>query len=247
MPVHDWSRVDAGLFHHFHQEWTMQLVHALNRRLPPGYSALAEQHVEGFVPDVLTVQRRAAPRPKPVGGGAMLAEPRVRHVFRGAAEQYADRGNRVVVRHRLGEVIAALEVVSPGNKSSQYRLDRFIEKTLEFLQHGVHLLVLDLFPPGPRDPSGLHALLWPALVGNAELPAPGLPLTMAAYVAEGDGAYRALLEDVAIGTPLPDMPLYLDCDVHVAVPLEAAYVQAFANCPADFRAAVEGRAPDPLP
>ncbi|HEX5445999.1 MAG TPA: hypothetical protein VFW87_19390, partial [Pirellulales bacterium] len=29
MPIHDWSRVNAGIFHHFHQNWMIQLAHAL--------------------------------------------------------------------------------------------------------------------------------------------------------------------------------------------------------------------------
>ena len=44
MPIHDWSRVRANRFHHFHQTWTANLAAALNSgRLPPGYFALAEQ------------------------------------------------------------------------------------------------------------------------------------------------------------------------------------------------------------
>ena len=30
MPIHDWSRVDANLFHHFHQAWTMTICNKLN-------------------------------------------------------------------------------------------------------------------------------------------------------------------------------------------------------------------------
>ena len=29
MPIHDWTRVDAGLFHHFHHDWTTTLCSAL--------------------------------------------------------------------------------------------------------------------------------------------------------------------------------------------------------------------------
>ena len=44
MPIHDWTRVRANRFHHFHQTWTTNLAAALNSgRLPPGYFALAEQ------------------------------------------------------------------------------------------------------------------------------------------------------------------------------------------------------------
>jgi hypothetical protein len=51
MPVHDWTKVDANAFHHFHQAWTMSICNALNAGLlPPGFSALVEQHAGGIVP-----------------------------------------------------------------------------------------------------------------------------------------------------------------------------------------------------
>jgi hypothetical protein len=60
MPAHDWSHVDANVFHHFHQRWTVAICDSLNAgRLPPGYSALVEQHAGGLIPDVLTLERRA--------------------------------------------------------------------------------------------------------------------------------------------------------------------------------------------
>jgi hypothetical protein len=30
LPIHDWTRVDAGIFHHFHQGWIVALANALN-------------------------------------------------------------------------------------------------------------------------------------------------------------------------------------------------------------------------
>jgi hypothetical protein len=57
MPVHDWTRVDAELFHHFHQGWTIELSNALNAgTLPRDYFALVEQRVQGPIPDVLTLE-----------------------------------------------------------------------------------------------------------------------------------------------------------------------------------------------
>lgn len=78
MPIHDWSRVDANLFHHFHQAWTMTICHALNSGLlPKGFSALVEQHAAGLVPDVLAVERsRRGPLLPDIRGGAVVtAEP----------------------------------------------------------------------------------------------------------------------------------------------------------------------------
>ena len=57
MPVHDWARVDAGIFHDFHHAWIEELKRMLNAGLlPSDYYALAEQHAAGFGPDVLTLQ-----------------------------------------------------------------------------------------------------------------------------------------------------------------------------------------------
>ena len=57
MPMHDWTRVDAGIYHHFLHEWISEINRALNRGLlPPDYYAMAEQVAAGFGPDVLTLQ-----------------------------------------------------------------------------------------------------------------------------------------------------------------------------------------------
>ena len=61
MPVHDWTRVEAGIFHDFHTVWTVALRNALNEGLlPQGYYALAEQHAGRAITDVLTLHASAA-------------------------------------------------------------------------------------------------------------------------------------------------------------------------------------------
>ena len=57
MPIHDWSRLDANLFHDFHQTWAVAIRSALNAGLlPNGYTALVEQHAPLVVPDVLALE-----------------------------------------------------------------------------------------------------------------------------------------------------------------------------------------------
>lgn len=57
MPVHDWTRVEAGIFHDFHHAWIEDIKRALNSGiLPDEYYALAEQFAGGFGPDVLTLE-----------------------------------------------------------------------------------------------------------------------------------------------------------------------------------------------
>ncbi|MEX2559712.1 MAG: DUF4058 family protein [Pirellulales bacterium] len=244
MPVHDWCRVDANVFHHFHQRWTIAICDTLNAGLlPPGYSALVEQHAGGLVPDLLALQRRSwSSRPAEAVAGVVTATPPATSLVRQAKSVLAARANRVVIRHRLGEIVCVLEIVSPGNKSSRSALRAFVEKTIEFLRQGIHLLVIDILPPTPRDPLGMHKVVWDEIEEEPfELPS-GKPFTLAAYVA-GDPLTgietTAYVELIGVGDILPDMPAYLDRGAYVPVPLEPTYQAAWATCPDDLRELVE--------
>jgi hypothetical protein len=208
MPVHDWSHVDANLFHHFHQAWTMNISNALNGGLlPPGYSALVEQHAGA--PDVLTLERRSHPRsPSGRTGGAVLEAPPPPdwQVMRSATELSAVRANRITIRHSLGRVVCVMEIVSPGNKSSRAALRQFVEKTVEFLRAGVHVLVVDLFPVSIRDPQGIHKTIWDEIEEQPFQLPPEKPLTLAAYVAAA--VNTAYVHPVGVGDVLPDMPAW---------------------------------------
>ena len=90
----------------------------------------------------------------------MPARPKTRFTAQTDAEFYRRKKSSIVVRHVSGdEIVAMVEIVSPGNKSSRAALRAFVEKTLDFLQHGIHLLVIDILPPTPRDPQGMHKAL----------------------------------------------------------------------------------------
>ena len=153
MPIHDWARVDAGIFHHFQLEWIGDLSRVLNRGLlPPDYYALAEQIAGEFGPDVLTLQRPTVAVPgtdEPPGGLALAAAPpRVRFRSRAEPDQYAAKARTVVIRHTSHHrIIAMVEIVSPGNKSSHHRLRSFADKAVQVLRAGIHLVIVDLFPP----------------------------------------------------------------------------------------------------
>src|SRR5262249_21167695 len=127
------------------------------------------------------------------------------------------------------QVVALIEIVSPGNKASRHALRAFVEKSVEFLEAGIHLLVLDLFPPGPRDPQGIHGAIWSEIIDdNFRLP-PDKPLTLVSYSA--GYVKRAFIEPVAVGDELPPMPLFLEAEGYVLAPLEATYQAAFDAVP----------------
>ena len=81
-----------------------------------------------------------------------------------------------------------LEIVSPANKDRPEHVEAFAQKAVEALGTGIHLLLIDLFPPGPHDPSGMHGVICVHLSGGEEpqdLP-PDEPLTLASYAAGAD-------------------------------------------------------------
>ena len=245
MPDHDWTRVEAGVFHDFHHMWIASIRHALNSGLlPPDYYAMADQVAGPGNPDVLALQRRPAPQPPLQPPAAALATAtevarQVRFHDRAKPERRVSwRPKRVAVRHKTGDrVVAIVEIVSPNNKSSRAAARSFAEKLAAFVGNGIHLLVLDLFPPGPRDPQGVHPLIWaPFNDSPFELPT-DRPLTLAAYAA--GPVPEAFVEPVAVGDALPDMPLFLTPDDGVKVPLEATYQSAWDEVPARWREVLE--------
>ena len=248
MPLHDWTRVPAGLFHDFHQSWSIRIKDALNAgRLPKGVDALVEQRAGPRESDVLAIQRRNQPLRPEAGstGGVAVMEPPVTRIVRSTTKEiYAVRANRIVVKHHLGRIIAVIEIVSPGNKDSRAALRDFVEKTIEFLRAGIHLLIIDLFPPTPRDPFGIHKALWDEIEEEDFSFPDGKDRILASY--ETGGIRRAYVEPVGVGDDLPDMALFLANDLHVKVPLEPTYRAAWDASPEGLRLAVEtGIMPDP--
>jgi len=244
MAVHDWTRVDAGIFHHFHLEWIGELSKALNRGLlPPDHYALAEQIAAPWEPHVLTLRgpTNGLPPEKNPPSGVLLAKtpPKVQYRFKTEIDRYAGKAKSVVVRHTSGhQIIAVIEIISPGNKSSRLRLGAFVIKAEELLRAGIHLLIVDLFPPGPRDPMGIHRLLWDEFVDNDYALTPDKPLTLASYT--GGPCPEAFIDPTAVGAPLGDMPLFLRPDVYVTVPLESTYQSAWEAVPEFWRNVLTG-------
>ncbi|MFO0804167.1 MAG: DUF4058 family protein [Gemmataceae bacterium] len=242
MPMHDWTRVESGIFHDFHHEWISEIKRALNRGLlPPDCYALAEQIAAGFGPDVLTLQDRHR-ESEPSGGAATITLPKTKHVTEQVRGLRQRRKSRVVVRHISDDrIVAMIEIVSPGNKDSTHAFRTFVQKASELLDHRIHLLLLDPFPPGPRDPDGIHAAIWEDYTGATfELPAKE-PLTFVSY--ESADSVRAFIETLAVGDPLPEMPLFLAPEFYIQLPLEAIYRAAWETVPARWQRVI---APEPV-
>jgi hypothetical protein len=247
MPVHDWARVIPGIFHDFHQRWIGAIRDHLNAGLlPPEYYALAEQVAEGSQPDVVALERRVSEEPTgwQASGAGLVAvvdhPPQVKYIESQEREIYARSASRVGVYHASGDrIVGFIEIVSPGNKRLLYELKRFLNKLDEALQRGIHLLVIDVHPPGRHDPRGIHAAFWEMRCSESHGVTAERPLGLSAYRA--DAAPTAYFEPFAVGDALPDMPVFLTPGHYINVPLEATYLESWRGAPARWKQVLEGQ------
>ncbi len=222
--MHDWTKVDPSIFHAFHHGWISALSDWMNAgHLPGDYYSLAEQIASDGGSDRRTVTYLN------------------RFVAETATEFYRRKKSSVVVRHVSGDrMVAVLEIVSPGNKSTREAFRAFVNKACELLELRVHLLLVDSFPPTKRDPEGIHAGIWGEVTDEQFAPPADKPLTLVAY--ETGLVTRAYIEPFAVGDVLPSMPLYLEPNVYVPVPLEETYQIAFAAMPQRWRRVLDANA-----
>jgi hypothetical protein len=245
MPVHDWTRVSDGTFHDFHYSWVLEIKRALMRGLlPQGYYVMAEQIGGDLgVPDVLTLQ---AARMKPesegsLSGTATLTEtpPAVHARTTIARGSYARLQRTVVIRHTSEDrIVAMIEVLSPGNKSSRHAMRSFLDKAVTALDNGIHLLLVDVHPPGPRDPNGIHGAILNEIGSEDYALGSDRPLTAVAY--SGGAVVEAFVAHFAVGEPIPQMPLFLTRENYIQVPLETAYLAAWEDVPAQYQEVLRG-------
>jgi len=222
--MHDWTRVSAGIFHDFRLSWISRVSGALNSEaLPRGhYSMLQRPWVDSIFDDpAMTV----------------VEYPTIDGDDSAAYARMADRLG--IYREPEDRLVAFIEIVSPGNKHSEIARREFMGKWEETLVRGCHLLIIDPHPPTVRDPRGLHARFWIECVGQPD--SPGVtdekPLSVAAY--RTDTVPTAYFTPFGVGEPVPDMPLFLDPDHYVNVPLEESYQAAWKTMPERWKRVIE--------
>ena len=265
MPIHDWTRVTPGTYHQFHHHWLSQVELFLNGgNLPDDLYAMVEQvvgeknrHAE---PDVLALRDLSIdddedydgaggdPAGRADDGGLLVAHapPKVSVMTRFAeARVLLHREKQIVIRAVSGDrPVALVEIVSPGNKSSRRKLRQFLDKTTAALAQGVHVLLIDPFPPNRLHPQGMHGLIADEIGiegGGTYEPPPDRPLTLVAYEADGRGeaSVTAYVEPTAVGVEAAEMPLFIAPGRYVNVPLARTYADAFAAVPARWRRVIE--------
>ncbi len=244
MPLHDWTRVEAGTFHGFHLAWIAALRAQLNSGLLPSeYYADAEQVVRPFSADVLTLHSPAVlPSLASPDTAVLETRPVASRQLAFRRRPPRPRQRRVVVRHVSGHrVVALIEIVSPANKDRAESVADFVSKAAGAVRAGVHVLVADVFPPGRHDPHGIAAAVARELrdPDDADTPpgdvtlSPEEPLCFTSF--EAGEVVGVFWEPRAVGADLPTLPLFLAPGRYVNLPLGGSYARAFDETPRIWR------------
>jgi hypothetical protein len=217
----------------FHTTWASALADALNQGvLPPGYIALEQIHAGAAVEiDVTSYSDQITSAPGNGGGGAATA---TRTVWTPAAPPlvlpavFPPSSTVEIVTTEGGRtLVAAIELISPGNKDRAGKRRLFAAKCATYLSRGIGLILVDVVTSRQGN---LHNELIDLLgleVSWQIAPPQGL-YTVAYRPLSSGGAGRIEAWPIAltVGQPLPVMPLSLEAEHCLPVDLEAVYVEA---------------------
>lgn len=193
------------------------IVAQLRRKLPPHY--FAEPRVQSGASDDVTTYED--------GGDVLLTPPRPSLAV--ATDLPAQDVYEVLVfdEKRHARLVAAVEIVSPGNKDRPEHRRAFVAKCAGLLRERVSVVIVDVVTT--RTPNLYAELL--DLIGHSD---PGLgaepPLLYAAACRltkpANEWRLEAWTQPLALGQPLPTMPLWLADDLAVPLELDESYEQS---------------------
>jgi hypothetical protein len=206
------------------------LLEYIQERLPEGYKAflggvpsLTVDSGHGK-PDVSVRQWGAEPAPETAASGTGVLEPDLE-----ASVAFRLEPQPAIHIDLHGQLIAALELVSPRNKDRADAKEAYSQRYLGYLRLGVHLMLIDLLPR----PKGFS--FSDVITSSLGLDLPPLPAPFAAAYRVGEvvpvgddvgslvGLWRRPLE---VGQPLPTLPLPLSIHRAVHIDLETTYQRA---------------------
>ncbi len=217
----------------FHGAWAAAMARLLNQGiLPPGYYAVPLVDFDGPVEiDVAALREHGAtvaegeagaPQPwtAPAPGAAVVVEmPAVDAV---EVQVFADDGDP--------RLTAAVELLSPRNKDRPQARRTFAVKCVGYLQQGSSVVVVDTVTTRRADLHGEILSLLGVASGAVATPAGLSAVSYRAPGREGDEQQLHLWpEPLALGEPLPTLPLWIATDFSVPLDLEASYRTACAD------------------
>jgi hypothetical protein len=231
MPLHDWTKFDAGVFHDFHQGWAVQISSALNSGLlPDEYYALIQMPLATTEAEIF---------PLVFGSDRLDEQGYPREITAEDERQIYVIKKNIIGIHRSSDesLVAKVELVAPGNKSTEAAYRRLLNRVTNEVDRGIHLLLVDVFPPGVADYNGLHNEIC-AKLGCYSIDLADAKDRVAASLVAGDPP-RIFGKPLVVGEELPTMPLFLSPHHSVDVPLEEAYAWSVSRMAKHLRRHLE--------
>jgi hypothetical protein len=217
----------------FHGAWAAAMARLLNHGvLPAGYCAIPLVELGGASEiDLAALHERAPP-----AGEGESAVPQTwmapAHGLTVAVELPAVDAVEVQVFSDEGDplLVAAVELLSPRNKDQPTARRAFAVKCVSYLQQGSGIVVVDTVTTRRAN---LHAAILALLDREAEAAALPSGLSAVSYraVESGPDQQQLLLwpASLALGQPLPTLPLWIGPELAVPLDLEASYQAACAD------------------
>jgi hypothetical protein len=235
MPLRDHFRPpveDKHSWDELHGMWPAVIVQQLFPILPEGYVAAPRVHLgTSFEIDVSTYKRNEPAleeRPSDGDGGvavAAWAPPKPTLTLETELPDQDEYEVRVYdVRHGR-RLVAAIEIISPSNKDRPESRRAFAAKVAALLQQDVSVSFVDIVTVRQFN---LYADLL-TLIGHGDPMLGAEPPALYAATVRGRkrAGKRPLLDlwfyPMALGQPLPTLPIWLDSDLGVFLNLENSY------------------------
>ena len=216
----------------FHANWAGAMADVLNEDLlPEGYFAEEQAHSGGRIEiDVATFESAAPPATTKDGATATLpprlwAPPAPALSMPGV---FPDNFEVQIFRGEGGAtLVAAIELISPANKDRQDARIAFAAKCASYLAQGIGVLMVDMVTTRRAN---LHNELVHLLKREDHLLLPAsTDLYAVAYRSQNrqDAEWIDIWPaTLAVGQPLPLLPLALGAEICLPLDLEATYVKA---------------------
>jgi hypothetical protein len=234
MPLRDHFRSpvnDKHTWDELHGMWPAMIVRQLFDILPTGYVATPGVHLgKAFEIDVSAFEEDEPIGIKPTpgsgnGGVAIAAPPEPTLTLETDLSEQDEYEVRIYDAERGRLLVAAIEIVSPSNKDRPENRRAFVAKVAALLQKDVCVSMVDLVTIRRFN---LYAELL-ELIGRTDPqlgPAPPHLYSVTLRTRKRPEK-RSLLDTwsypMTLGQPLPTLPLWLDADLCVLLPLEPSY------------------------
>lgn len=215
-------------------QWPAVIVQQLRKRLPPGYAVGPRVHSGSQIEIDVAAFEKGEPSSPSVGseanGGVAVAPwapPRPSLDVETTLPDYDEYEVRVYDATRGRTLVAAVEIVSPANKDRPEHRNVFVGKCAALLQKGVAVSIVDLVTTRHFNLYGeLLTLIGHADPTFGERP-PDLYAASCRWIMRGKQTrLQTWSHALALGQPLPTLPLWLSEGLSVPLDLEQSYERA---------------------